>query len=71
MNTPIITWLCIVTLLLLLILIRCIRAMASSSPKNKKRHTRLIEFGSERELLFIPGDPDPKSAYDYDCTDSL
>lgn len=64
MNTPIVTWACIVALFLLLVLIRCAKALHARF--HTQHHTHIIELASEREVLFIPGDPDPKTTYDYD-----
>ncbi|MDE6267062.1 MAG: hypothetical protein K2M07_06925 [Muribaculaceae bacterium] len=34
---------------------------------NRRRHgMRLIEIGSEREEMFLPGDPDPSGVNEYD-----
>ncbi len=68
MNTPLVTWLLIVSLIILLMLVNFVK----SAHKNTVRRHRFIEIGSEREELFIPGDPNPRTIdeYDYDdCND--
>lgn len=65
MNTALITWSCIVGLFALAVVLRFISALRFCA---KGKH-RIIAFGTERENLFIPGDPDPRKADDYDCED--
>jgi hypothetical protein len=36
----------------------------------KRNHQKVLEFGSEREEFFIPGDPNPIKSEDYDYEDS-
>lgn len=52
MNIPSIIWTSVVALIILFVIARFIRACLFCS----KGHHRFIEFGSEREELFIPGD---------------
>ena len=64
MNTPLITWGCIVALFVIVLIVRLYRAVTFCA---KGRH-RFISFGSEREEFYIPGDPDIHKAneeYDY------
>lgn len=62
MNTPLITWSCIVGLLILLVIVRTTHSLISN---NSRKH-RFITFGSEREEFFIPGDPVDEEDYDYE-----
>lgn len=64
MNVPIITWYSIVMLFISVLLFRLfiyLRHVHSASSQNVSRHHTLqhhfIELGSEREELFMPGDP--------------
>lgn len=55
MNTPLITWSCIAGLFLLIVIVHvCHAIIVSVKSKGKER---IISLGSEREELFIPGDP--------------
>ncbi|MDO4318995.1 MAG: hypothetical protein Q4C34_00325 [Bacteroidales bacterium] len=55
MNTPLITWSCIAALFIAIMLYNLIRAARHAT--RGSRHHRLIELGTEREELFLPGDP--------------
>ncbi len=65
MDTPLITWGCIVGLFVLIIFVRLAHALIFCA----KGHHRFISFGSEREEIFVPGDPDPSAPKDYDYDD--
>lgn len=65
MNTPLITWGCIVGLFIIILVVRLYRATTDGSKSKRK----IISFMSEREEFYIPGDPDPKNADDYDFDD--
>lgn len=65
MDTPLITWVCITALFAIAIIVRFVHAACHCA---RGRH-RIIEFGTEREELFIPGDPDPKNIDGYDYED--
>lgn len=61
-----ITWGCIVLLLLVIISIQCMHILHRRSPHSDTsvRHhhicmSDIISVGSEREELFVPGDPVP------------
>lgn len=58
MNTPLITWGCIVALFFIILVVRFCQTMKH----NHKTRRHVITIGSEREELFIPGDPDPRKA---------
>lgn len=62
MNTPLITWSCIVGLFLLLVIVRSTHSLISY--RNRKH--RFVTLGSEREEFFIPGDPVNEDDYDYE-----
>lgn len=66
MNTPLITWACIVGLFLIILLVNIIH----SAYVNGRGKHKLVSLGSEREELYIPGDPDPRKTSDYDYDDS-
>lgn len=65
MITPLLTWACIVGLFVVILVVRLFSA-ATFCAKGKHR---LVEFGSEREEFFIPGDPDPRNINDYASDD--
>ena len=67
MNTPLITWGCIVTLF---IIIMSVQLLNQSRLHLKRNHQKVLEFGSEREEFFIRGDPNPIKSEDYDYEDS-
>lgn len=69
MNTPLITWSCTVGLFIIIVLVRLYH-YALFSAKNKRN---LLDFLSEREEFFIPGDPLPRkeNENDYDDFDDL
>lgn len=51
MNTPLITWSCIVALFIIVMLTNIVIAAL-----HNRRHHRFIELGSENEEFFVPGD---------------
>lgn len=62
METPVITWLCIVAAVLILFIVRLAQVRMAHHQHRALRH-RFIEIGSEREEFFVPGDdPDPDDA---------
>lgn len=65
MNTPIITWSCVAGIFVLFLIVRLCHACIFCA----KGIHRFIEFGSEREEFFIPGDIDPEKSTDYDFED--
>jgi hypothetical protein len=62
MNTPLVTWSCIVSLLLLLIVLRLLRKNFSF---NREKHNKFIQLGSESEEFFVPGDTIEDEDYEY------
>ncbi len=60
MDTPFITWICIAIFSLVVIMIR---GFEEFRRRGCTRRRHLIEFATESEELFIPGDP-----YDNDET---
>lgn len=56
LTIPFITWGSVVALMALILIAHVLRAA-------RKKH--VFELGSEREELFVPGDPLPKNAEDY------
>lgn len=51
MNNPLLTWSCIIGLMLLIVIIKVMRHLTT------KRHGHhLIELGSEYEEFYVPGD---------------
>ncbi len=65
MNTPLITWCCVVGILTAVILTHTIIYLTGRKHKKKK----IFGIASEREILFIPGDSTDKDDYAYDCDD--
>ena len=63
MNTPLITWCCVVGILTAVILAHTIIYLTGRKHKRKK----IFGIASEREILFIPGDNTEND--DYDCED--
>jgi len=58
MNTPLITWAAVVALISLVAVLRIGLSL--------KHRCHIFEIGSEREEIFIPGDPLPENDDDYD-----
>lgn len=69
MNTPLITWACIVALFVIILFVRLLQSVHS----HHERKRQLLSFGSEREEFFAPGDANPNTdgAYVYDEDDDL
>ncbi len=63
-NLPIVTWCVIVAAMLIVVLVRSVKGFY-----NLRLHHRLIEFGSEREELFVPGDVTYNSSDRYGSLD--
>lgn len=61
-TTPLIVWACIVGLFAVIILAYLCHAAAHV----KGRH-HFIGFCSEREIFYVPGDPDPRKGGDDDA----
>ncbi|WP_303031727.1 hypothetical protein [uncultured Duncaniella sp.] len=53
MNTPLFTWCAIVIVMAVMMIIR----FATSAHAKGATHHKFFEIGSEREEIFIPGDP--------------
>ncbi|MCM1164339.1 MAG: hypothetical protein NC339_08850 [Muribaculaceae bacterium] len=70
MNTPLLTW---VLILGIVIMVFAIDAICSYSRNHKRNthHQPLIGIESERELFYLPGDPNPhnQDLYDYEDTE--
>lgn len=60
MNYPLLTWCCVVGIIVLLIIVRFVHATGMG----RRGHHPLFEIGSEREEFFVPGDPVKASDYD-------
>ena len=67
MNTPFLTWSCILGLVVIAFVIDALRAFM----KRKRRDMHIIEYGSEREIFYNPSDPDPQKVNDYDDVEDL
>ena len=55
LNIPLLTWSCIVGL----VIMAAIAGIIGSVRRKNRKHRHIIGFSSERELLYIPGDPLP------------
>lgn len=53
MNTPLFTWCAIVIVMAVMMIVRFV----SASHAGHGSHHKLFEIGSEREEIFVPGDP--------------
>ena len=62
MNTPLVTWSCIVSLVLLLIVLRLLLKNFSF---NREKHNKFIQIGSELEEFFVAADTIEDDDYDY------
>lgn len=66
MNTPLLTWLLVISAVTIMAIIR----VASRLNRSLRPGHRLIESGKESEEFFAPGDPlsidNPDCDYDYD-----
>lgn len=65
MSTPLITWGCIVGLLIVVLLVRLFRAASFCS----KNQGKILSFMTEREEFFVPGDPNPRKVDENDFDD--
>lgn len=72
MNTPLITWACIVGLILLLLSVRLFQSVHMRNAHHMRHHIQPISIGSEREVFFAPGDQSPLNPdeADYDQYDA-
>lgn len=66
MNTPVITWACIIAAIALLC---AIDAAAAAIRRSRHHHHHLLDSADERELLYAPGDPAPNHPDLSDCYD--
>ena len=71
MNTAIITWLSVLTLVCLVVLCKMFLAMMQRPqpmPLKVRAHRRhhVVEFSNEREMMFIPGDNVNTNSFDND-----
>lgn len=64
MNLPMITWISIVAILLCGVIAKLLIGVSKSSHK-------LLELGSEREELYLPGDPLAKYEDEYAGDDEI
>ncbi len=64
MNTPFLTWLCIVAFMLLIIVIN----ICASIQRKHMKHKPLFQIGKEFEEFFIPGDRTKEEDFDDDET---
>lgn len=62
MDTPIITWACIVALFVFILLTKFIHAIYI----NMHTKSRFVELGTEQEEVYVPGDPLPLPQDDDD-----
>lgn len=62
MNYPLLTWCCVVGIIVLLIIVRSAYAIGMG----RRGRRPLFEIGSEREEFFVPGDPVKASDDDDD-----
>ena len=60
MTTPLLTWGCIVGLLIIILAVKLYRA-AKLCPKEKGH---IIDLMTEREEFFVPGDRNPRKTVD-------
>lgn len=67
MNIPLITWSVTLALVVLLIVCRFISACRFCN----KGHHKIVEFGSEREEFFLPGDRIISDDEDYEEFDDI
>lgn len=56
MNQPMIIWCAIVVVLLLAFIFRSIARFYTEGGNNELKPRRLIEFGKEMEMFYLPGD---------------
>ena len=68
MDTPLITWACVVGLFLIILSVRIIHTIINGSHLHR-RH--IFELGSEREEVFVPGDTLKIDENDRDDIDDL
>lgn len=65
MDTPLFTWLAVVALFMAALVIRLVTAVRHNHD-NHVRHRHVVEFGSESEEFFAPGDPLKSDDHYYD-----
>ena len=66
MNTPLFTWSVVVALSMAALVIRLFVAARRCHPRCQHRRRHVIEFGSESEEFFAPGDPLKSDDHYYD-----
>lgn len=71
MNTPLITWTCIVVLISTLFIVRLVVAWRTRHQTISRRHSKVVSIGREWEEIFVPGDRLIKNDYDYDEFDDM
>lgn len=62
MNTPLLTWSCIIGLVILILIIDAMRGWIHS---HRRRNIHVFGICREREMFYLPGDPDPNSKDEY------
>lgn len=69
MTHPMMIWYAVVAAVLLFFKVEFIRYVASRHKNSRQTHHAFISVTSERELFFVPGDPDPHEMYQDDLED--
>lgn len=69
MNVPLITWSCIVAIIVIVFACRIYGSIRRT--RHVAAHTKLFSVGQEWEEIYIPGDRMIKGDYDYDEFDDL
>lgn len=76
MDTPLVTWICIVAAVLLVFAINAARALVMMSRKHALHHVlhthnfhNILGVARESDILYLPGDPMPGKPDDYDADD--
>ncbi len=68
MSTSLLVWSLTVSAVAIVVIIAIISKIKHTFQKGKHSH-HCLEWGSEREMFFIPGDPDPKKPFSEDYED--
>lgn len=69
MSIPLVIWCSTAALLIAIILANFFRH--AFSPRTRHLRHRVIEFGSEREEIYVPGDKRQIENHDYEDIDDL
>lgn len=69
MITPILTWFFIIGAMMLVFSVNAIIAFANVHKCRNHRHFRIVEFGRQRDMFFIPGDPKDEKYKDFEYDD--